>query len=113
MFINLNLEYLGIVIFILISCVISVVLLLVSYLLSSKKPNNEKLSAYECGFEPFSSGSSSFDVHFYLVGILFLIFDLELVFLYPYAIYMHQLGFLGFLSVMGFLAILTVGFIYE
>lgn len=113
MFINLNLEYSGIFLFLVVSSVLSVVILSVSYLFSYKRSNIEKASAYECGFEPFNSGTGSFDVHFYIVGILFIIFDLELVYLYPWAINFYELGQLGFFSVFVFLFILTAGFFYE
>ena len=82
--VNLKQEYLSLSVFIVVSIVLSVILLLVSYTISYKKKNDiEKLSAYECGFDPFGTGISSFEVHFYIVGILFIIFDLEIVFLYP------------------------------
>lgn len=113
MLVNLNLEYFGIFVFIVISGILSVVLLLISYLSPYKRGNIEKISAYECGFEPFNSGTGSFDVHFYIVGILFIIFDLELVFLFPWALNFYELGQLGLISVFIFLFILTVGFFYE
>jgi NADH:ubiquinone oxidoreductase subunit 3 (subunit A) len=82
--INLKQEYLYLTVFFVISVTLSVFLLLLSYTLSKKKKNDiEKLSAYECGFDPFGTGVSSFEIHFYVVGILFIIFDLELIFLYP------------------------------
>jgi NADH-quinone oxidoreductase subunit N len=85
-----------------------------SYTVSYKKKNDiEKLSAYECGFDPFGMGGSSFEVHFYIVGILFIIFDLEVIFLYPWAVYCGVLGGSGFCAILVFLGILTVGFIYE
>jgi NADH-quinone oxidoreductase subunit A len=74
---------------------------------------SEKLSAYECGFEPFSAGSGAFDVHFYIVGVLFIIFDLEVIFLYPWAVNLSALGVSGFFSMLTFLFILTLGFIFE
>ena len=79
----------------------------------SKKPDPEKLSAYECGFEPFNDSRMEFDVRFYLVAILFIIFDLEIAFLFPWAVSLGNIGILGFCSMMIFLFILTVGFIYE
>jgi NADH-quinone oxidoreductase subunit A len=82
--VNLKQEYLALMVFIVLSIILSAFLLFLSYVLSYKKKNDiEKLSAYECGFDPFSSGMSSFEVHFYLVGILFIIFDIEIIFLYP------------------------------
>ena len=82
-------------------------------ILSPKHPDPEKLSAYECGFEPFEDSRIEFDVRFYLVAILFIIFDLEIAFLFPWAISLGNIGSLGFFSMMIFLGILTVGFIYE
>jgi NADH-quinone oxidoreductase subunit A len=73
----------------------------------------EKLSPYECGFEPFSAGSGAFDVHFYIVGVLFIIFDLEIVFLYPWAVNLSVLGISGFFSMLVFLLVLTLGFVFE
>ena len=112
--VNLKQEYVSLSIFIVISIILSIILLFVSYTISYKKKNDvEKLSAYECGFDPFGSGISSFEVHFYIVGILFIIFDLEIIFLYPWAVYLGVLGGSGFCAIIGFLGILTVGFIYE
>ena len=85
----------------------------INYLASPKKPDPEKLSAYECGFEPFNDSRMDFDVRFYLVAILFIIFDLEVAFLFPWAISLSLIGFVGYLSMMIFLLILTVGFVYE
>ena len=87
--------------------------MLANYLASPSNPDPEKLSAYECGFEPFDDSRMEFDVRFYLVAILFIIFDLEIAFLFPWAISLGSLGALGFWSMMIFLAILTIGFIYE
>ena len=84
-----------------------------SLLLARQKPNAEKLSAYECGFAPFDDTRRRFDVRFYLVAILFIIFDLEVAFLFPWAVTLGEIGRLGFFSMMGFLGVLTVGFIYE
>ena len=84
-----------------------------SLLAARQKPYAEKLSAYECGFEPFDDARRRFDVRFYLVAILFIIFDLEVAFLFPWAISLSRIGALGFWSMIGFLAVLTVGFIYE
>jgi NADH-quinone oxidoreductase subunit A len=83
-----------------------------SLILARQKPNPEKLSAYECGFEPFDDTRRRFDVRFYLVAILFIIFDLEVAFLFPWAVSLGQIGWFGLLSMMGFLGVLTVGFIY-
>lgn len=87
--------------------------ILVTMLFSRAKPDAEKLSPYECGFEPFGDARGEFDVRFYLVAILFIIFDLEVAFLFPWAISLGGIGEFGFWSMMGFLGILTIGFIYE
>ena len=84
-----------------------------SLLAARQKPYAEKLSAYECGFEPFDDARRRFDVRFYLVAILFIIFDLEVAFLFPWAVSLSHIGLLGFWSMIGFLAVLTIGFIYE
>ena len=84
-----------------------------SLLAAQQKPYPEKLSAYECGFEPFDDARRKFDVRFYLVAILFIIFDLEVAFLFPWAISLGDIGMFGFFSMVVFLAVLTVGFIYE
>jgi len=88
-------------------------LLLISFLLSPKLKNTEKITSYECGFNPFEDTRSSFEVHFYLVALLFLIFDLEIAFLLPWVIVLHTLGSIGFWIISLFLFLLTVGFIYE
>ena len=106
-------EYLSIVIFIFIALGMSLGFLILNFLFSPKKPDPEKLSAYECGFEAFSDSRMQFDVRFYLVAILFIIFDLEIAFLFPWSISLGSLGSLGFWSMMIFLLILTVGFVYE
>ena len=84
-----------------------------SLLAARQKPYPEKVSAYECGFEPFDDARRRFDVRFYLVAILFIIFDLEVAFLFPWAVSLKDIGWFGFLSMIGFLGVLTVGFIYE
>ena len=106
-------EYLPLVIFIGISSVIGLALLVAPFIVAYRQPDPEKLSAYECGFNAFDDARMKFDVRFYLVAILFIIFDLEVAFLFPWAIAFGQLGVFGFWSMMLFLAILTVGFIYE
>ena len=106
-------EYLPILLFLIIATVLSVVVMSLSFLLSPKKPNDEKLSPYECGFEPFDDARTKFDIRFYLVALLFIIFDLEVVFLFPWAISLENIGIFGYLSMMIFLIILTIGFIYE
>ena len=106
-------EYLPIILFLLIALSLSFGFIILNYLLSPRKPDPEKLSAYECGFDPFDDSRMEFDVRFYLVAILFIIFDLEIAFLFPWAISLGKIGLLGFCSMMVFLLILTVGFIYE
>src|SRR5215475_14576982 len=110
---RLLLEYLPILIFIGISGVIATALLVAPFLLAPSKPDPEKLSAYECGFPAFDDARMKFDVRFYLVSILFIIFDLEVAFLFPWAISLKSIGTFGFWSMVAFLAVLTVGFIYE
>ena len=104
-------DYLSVVIFFFVALFLSVGFILLNFLFSPKKPDPEKLSAYECGFEAFGDSRMKFDVRFYLVAILFIIFDLEIAFLFPWAL--GSIGTLGFWSMMIFLGILTVGFIYE
>jgi NADH-quinone oxidoreductase subunit A len=106
-------EYLPLVIFIGVSAVIGVALLIAPFIVAYRQPDPEKLSAYECGFNAFDDARMKFDVRFYLVAILFIIFDLEVAFLFPWAVSFGRLGALGFWSMMIFLAVLTVGFIYE
>ena len=106
-------DYFPILLFLIISLILSAGFIVVNFLFSPKKPDPEKLSAYECGFEPFSDSRMEFDIRFYLVAILFIIFDLEIAFLFPWAVSLGKLGILGFISMMIFLVILTVGFIYE
>jgi len=107
------LEYLPILIFFGVAIALSAVLVLASQVLARQRPDPEKLSAYECGFEAFDDARSRFDVRFYLVAILFIIFDLEVAFLFPWAVSLNETGVFGFWSMVIFLAILTVGFIYE
>ncbi len=106
-------EYLPVLIFLVIAIGISVGMLVASGILATQKPDSEKLSAYECGFEAFDDARSRFDVRFYLVAILFIIFDLEVAFLFPWAISLGNIGLFGFWSMVIFLGILTIGFIYE
>ena len=106
-------DYLSIILFLVIALGLSVLFIVLNFILSPKKPDPEKLSAYECGFEPFDDSRIEFDVRFYLVAILFIIFDIEIAFLFPWAITLGNIGLLGFCSMMIFLFILTVGFIYE
>lgn len=106
-------NYLPILIFMIIGILFGVLPFTAGKLLSPKKPTKEKLSAYECGFPPFDDARLPFDVRFYLVAILFIIFDLETAFLFPWAVVIHHIGKVGFWAMMIFLAILVVGFIYE
>jgi len=106
-------DYLSIIIFLFIALGLSVSFIVLNFIFSPKKPDPEKLSAYECGFEAFDDSRMEFDVRFYLVAILFIIFDLEIAFLFPWAISLGSIGLLGFCSMMIFLFILTVGFVYE
>jgi len=110
---ELLLDYLPLVIFIAIATVIGLALLVAPFLVAYKNPDPEKLSAYECGFNAFDDARMKFDVRFYLVAILFIIFDLEVSFLFPWAVAFGQLGLFGFWSMMIFLGVLTIGFIYE
>jgi NADH-quinone oxidoreductase subunit A len=110
---QLLLEYLPILIFIGIAGVLGLALLVIPFLIAPSKPDPEKLSAYECGFNAFSDARMKYDVRFYLVSILFIIFDLEVAFLFPWAITLRANGAFAFWSMMSFLGVLTVGFIYE
>ena len=105
-------QYLPIAIFIGIAAVIALALMSAPFLLAYKQPDKEKLSPYECGFEPFDDARMKFDVRFYLVAMLFIIFDLEAVFLFPWALTFKEIGDLGFWAMMVFLAELTIGLIY-
>jgi NADH-quinone oxidoreductase subunit A len=106
-------QYLPLVIFMAIAALISGALLLAPFLAAYKAPDAEKLSAYECGFNAFDDARMQFDVRFYLVSLLFIIFDLEVAFLFPWAVAFRAAGVYGFWAMMIFLAVLTVGFIYE
>ena len=106
-------EYLPILIFLGLAIVLGVVFLVAAALAAPYNPDPEKISAYECGFNAFDDARMKFDVRFYLVSILFIIFDLEVAFLFPWAISLKWTGLFGFWSMVGFLAVLTVGFIYE
>ena len=106
-------EYLPILIFIGVAFGLASVIVLASFLVARQKPDSEKLSPYECGFEPFADARNKFDVRFYLVSLLFIIFDLEVAFLFPWAVTLGSIGLFGFWSMIVFLAVLTVGFIYE
>ena len=106
-------DYLPIILFLVIALGLSIAFVVLNFLLSPRKPDPEKLSAYECGFEPFQDSRMEFDVRFYLVAILFIIFDLEIAFLFPWAVALESLGVGGLISMSIFLLILIIGFIYE
>lgn len=106
-------EYLPILIFLGIAVGLTAVMVIASYVVAPQRPDSEKVSAYECGFEAFDDARSKFDVRFYLVAILFIIFDLEVAFLFPWAVALGDIGLIGFWSMVVFLGILTIGFIYE
>ena len=106
-------DYLPLIIFVGVAGVIGLALLVAPFIVAYRQPDPEKLSAYECGFNAFDDARMKFDVRFYLVAILFIIFDLEVAFLFPWAAAFGKLGLFGFCSMMLFLAVLTIGFIYE
>ena len=105
--------YFPVVVFFAIALGLSVAILVASRLLVKQRPYAAKISAYECGFEPASREPGRFDIRYYLVAILFIIFDLEVAFLFPWAVSVKSLGVFGFWSMMGFLGVLAVGFVYE
>ncbi|MDC1096588.1 NADH-quinone oxidoreductase subunit A [Pelagibacteraceae bacterium] len=106
-------DYLSIILFFFIAFGLSVGFIAINFISSPSNPDPEKLSAYECGFEAFDDSRMEFDVRFYLVAILFIIFDLEIAFLFPWAITLGNIGAVGFWSMIMFLSVLTIGFIYE
>jgi len=106
-------DYLPVVIFVAVAAAIAIGLMVSAMIIAVRKPDPEKLSAYECGFNAFDDARMKFDVRFYLVSLLFIIFDLEVAFLFPWAITLKKVGIFGFWSMMVFLAILTIGFVYE
>ena len=106
-------DYLPIAIFMAIAISLSLAFILSAVVVGSQKPDIEKLTAYECGFDAFDDSRKPFDVRFYLVAILFIIFDLEIAFLFPWAVALGDIGLFGFWSMMVFLGILTIGCIYE
>ena len=106
-------QYLPLVIFIVIAVAISGALLVAPFIVAFRSPDPEKLSAYECGFNAFDDARMKFDIRFYLVSLLFIIFDLEVAFLFPWAVAFHDVGIFGFWSMMAFLFVLTIGFVYE
>ena len=106
-------NYLPLLIFLVLGVLFGGVPIMASYLLGPKRPDEEKLSPYECGFEAFEDSRMRFDVRFYLVAILFIIFDLEIAFLFPWGVVLEDLGWFGFWGMVVFLGILVVGFVYE
>ncbi|HNQ91828.1 MAG TPA: NADH-quinone oxidoreductase subunit A [Alphaproteobacteria bacterium] len=110
---DLLLHYLPILVFLGLALFIATVMVVIPFIIGKTKPDAQKLSAYECGFEAFDDARRRFDVRFYLVAILFIIFDLEIAFLFPWAVSLGAIGMFGFWSMMVFLAVLTVGLVYE
>lgn len=106
-------EYLPILIFMAIAVAVALVMLVIPWLLNPLRKTAQKMSPYECGFEAFDSARRPFDVQFYLVAILFIVFDLEVAFLFPFAMVLQEISWEGFASVMIFLGVLTLGFVYE
>ena len=106
-------EYFPVLLFIIVAVVVGVAPMVLGKLLGPSRPDAEKLSPYECGFEAFEDARMKFDVRYYLVAILFILFDLEIAFLFPWAVVLNEIGLFGFMSMMAFLAILVVGFVYE
>ena len=106
-------SYVPILIFLLVAALLGCLLLFLGRVLAPNRPDKEKLSPYECGFEAFEDSRMKFDVRYYLVAILFIIFDLEIAFLFPWAIVLEEIGVFGFWAMMLFLAVLVVGFVYE
>lgn len=107
------LDYLPVAVFLCIATLVALAVIILPKILAEQNPQKNKLKAYECGFDPFGDARVKFDIRFYLVAILFIIFDLEVAFLIPWAISLKSIGLFGFCSMMVFLSILTVGFIYE
>jgi NADH-quinone oxidoreductase subunit A len=106
-------QYVPILMFLGIAAGLAVIMVVASFIAARQRPDSEKLSPYECGFDPFDDARGRFDVRFYLVAILFIIFDLEVAFLFPWAVALGDIGLFGFWSMIVFLAVLTIGFVYE
>ena len=106
-------EFVAILIYFVIALALAGIILGLSFVFAKQKADPEKISAYECGFDPFDDARGRFDIQFYLVAILFIIFDLEVAFLFPWALTLSKIGLFGFWSMMIFLIILTIGFVYE
>ncbi|CFX44004.1 NADH-quinone oxidoreductase subunit A 1 [Candidatus Filomicrobium marinum] len=110
---QLLLEYLPIAVFLAVALAIALAMMIAPFIIAVRNPDPEKVSAYECGFDAFDDARMKFDVRFYLVCLLFIIFDLEIAFLFPWAAAFRDIGLFGFWSMIIFLAVLTIGFIYE
>ncbi len=106
-------NYLPVLVFLAVGAVVAIVMVSLGFLLGTRRPDSEKLSPYECGFAAFEDARMKFDVRYYLVAILFIIFDLEIAFFFPWAVVLDKIGMVGYLAMMVFLGILTIGFIYE
>ena len=106
-------NYLPILVFVGVGLAVGAVMITMGFVLGTRRPDSEKLSPYECGFEAFEDSRMKFDVRFYLVAILFIIFDLEIAFLFPWAVVLDQIGMVGYIAMAVFLGILVIGFIYE
>ncbi len=106
-------NYLPILIFTIVGILFGAVFLALGFILGPRRPDSEKLSPYECGFEAFEDARMKFDVRYYLIAILFIIFDLEIAFLFPWAVVLREIGMFGFLAMVLFLGILVIGFVYE
>jgi NADH-quinone oxidoreductase subunit A len=106
-------NYLPVLVFLAVGIAVGVVMIALGFVLGTRRPDSEKLSPYECGFEAFEDARMKFDVRYYLVAILFIIFDLEIAFLFPWAVVLDKIGMVGLLAMIVFLGILVVGFIYE
>ncbi len=106
-------SYFPVLLFVLVGIMVGIMPMMLGRLLGPHRPNSEKLSVYECGFSPFGDARMKFDVHYYLVAILFILFDLEIVFLFPWAVVLNDIGLFGYVAMVIFLGILVVGFVYE
>jgi len=108
-----NFDFIFIFFYLLLALVISLILIILSYIIIFQNLESEKISAYECGFQPFEDSRQKFDIHFYLVAIFFILFDLEIVFLFPWALNIYSLNLISFISGIYFIVILSIGLIYE
>ncbi len=106
-------QYLPVILFLIVGAAFGVIMIAIGFILAPHRPDSEKLSPYECGFEAFEDSRMKFDVRYYLVAILFILFDLEIAFLFPWAVVLNKIGLFGFWAMVIFLGILVVGFIYE